>query len=106
MTFIIVSIITFSFVMLYLDNWYYSKNNYIRFIQIISPILFICLIYYNWLNLSNDLISYMSDNKNNKLENTNSVTVTVSDSSVKSLSEAITKVGDGISNLYNNGGAG
>ena len=65
--FISLSLFSFSLVFIYLDDWKFSNNIIIKYIQIFSfflPIITtIFLIYNNTYHI--DLISYIKDNENN-----------------------------------------
>lgn len=65
--FILSSLFTFSFVLLFLDDFKLSKNNFIKYIQIFSFVgIPLCLIYslYNIVSII-DIVSYVNDTDNN-----------------------------------------
>ena len=65
---IVSSILSFNFWLLYLDGFNLSKNKYICISQILSPLLFILLIYLSYIesfSTLNNMFSIVGDSNNN-----------------------------------------
>lgn len=95
---IITFILVLNFTFLYLDDFKLSENKYLRFSQIISPLLILVLIIllYNELSAPLNGILFMTDSNNNNPNISIGATVEVSKEAATELSKGISNVGSNI----------